>query len=97
MNKSLKIIMIEFILPEHLKDKIYEIRYLSDDVSKIVSYFPLTISEKDEIISILNSPFDGFFSIFSDPISNEQWDKTKQQIKKRFNDELFDIDEKSSS
>ncbi|MBT5201354.1 MAG: hypothetical protein HOK63_00125 [Thaumarchaeota archaeon] len=89
--------MIELILPEHLKDKIYEIRYLSDDVSKIVSYFPLTISEKDEIISILNSPFDGFFSIFSDPISNEQWGKTKQQIKKRFNDELFDIDEKPSS
>ena len=91
---NLKIIVEKLILPVHLEDKIYEIRYLSDSVSKIVSYFPLTESEKDEILSIMNLDFDGFYSIFSDSISDEQWDETKQQIKKRFNDELFDIDKK---
>ena len=83
---------MELILPEHLEDKIYEIRYLSYNVSKIVSYFPLTMSEKDEIISILDLPFDGFFSIFSDSITDKQWNKTKDQIKKKFQNDLFDID-----
>ena len=54
---------------------------------------PFTESEKHEIISILNdSSFDGFSSIFSDSVSDAEWSKTKDQIKKKFKDELFDID-----
>ena len=33
-----------------------------------------------------------FASIFTDKITAEEWEKTKEQIKKKFNDELFDID-----
>ena len=36
--------------------------------------------------------FIGFHSIFTDIVSEEEWNRTKDQIKKRFNDELFDID-----
>ena len=80
--------------PSHLHDKIFEIRYSHDDsVSKIVSYFPFSESEKQEIISILNiEVFDGFHSIFTDTVSDEEWRKTKDQIKKKFQGELFDID-----
>ncbi|MBT8242492.1 MAG: hypothetical protein HKO48_00265 [Nitrosopumilus sp.] len=81
-------------LPEHLEDKIFEIRYLSDDsVSKIISYFAFSESEKEEILLALNDEsFDGFHSIFTDNVTEEQWSKTKEQIKKKFKDELFDID-----
>ena len=80
--------------PENLQDKIFEIRYGSDDVVlKIVSYFPFTESEKQEILAILNNfRFNGFRSIFSDTVSDDEWNKTKEQIKKKFKDELFDID-----
>jgi len=81
-------------LPLHLKDKIFEIKYDSDEtISKIVSYFPFNELEKQEIISILdNDTFEGFHSIFSNTVSDEKWNRTKDQIKKKFNDELFDID-----
>jgi len=81
-------------LPLHLKDKIFEIKYDSDEtISKIVSYFPFNELEKQEIISILDDDtFDGFHSIFSNTVSDEKWNGTKDQIKKKFNDELFDID-----
>ena len=81
-------------LPLHLQDKIFEIRYEHDDiVSKIVSYFPFSESEKQEIVSILNDDaFDGFRSIFTDSVTEDEWNRTKDQIKKKFNDELFDID-----
>ena len=81
-------------LPLHLQDKIFEIRYEHDDiVSKIVSYFPFSESEKQEIISILgNKIFDGFHSIFADSVTEDEWNRTKDQIKKKFKDELFDID-----
>lgn len=36
--------------------------------------------------------FNGFHSIFSDHISEQEWNKSKTQIIKRFQDELFDID-----
>jgi len=80
--------------PSHIQDKIFEIQYRSDDlVSNIVSYFPFSETEKQEIISILkNDIFDGFHSIFTDFITDEEWNKTKVQIKKKFKDELFDID-----
>jgi len=81
-------------LPLHLKDKIFEIKYNSDEtISKIVSYFPFNELEKQEIVSILDDDtFDGFHSIFSNTVSDEKWNRTKDQIKKKFNDELFDID-----
>ena len=81
-------------LPLHLKDKIFEIKYGSDEsISKIVSYFPFNELERQEIVSILdNDIFDGFHSIFSNTVSDEKWIRTKDQIKKKFNDELFDID-----
>jgi len=80
-------------LPSCLQDKIFEIRYSADEsVSKIVSYFPFSESEKQEIISILNIEFDEFYSIFTDTVSDDEWEKTKDQIKKKFQDELFDID-----
>ena len=81
-------------LPLHLKDKIFEIKYDSDEtISKIVSYFPINELEKQVIVSILDDDtFDGFHSIFSNTVSDDKWNKTKDQIKKKFNDELFDID-----
>jgi hypothetical protein len=81
-------------LPSHLEDKIFELRFDSENaLSRIVSYFPLSEPEKQEIISILgNDLFVGFHSIFTDRISKEEWSKTKEQIKKKFKDELFDID-----
>jgi len=79
---------------DHLQDKIFEIHYASDDsISKIVSYFPFSESEKHEIISTLNDQsFDRFHSIFTDSITEDEWKRTKDQIKKKFRDELFDID-----
>jgi hypothetical protein len=38
--------------------------------------------------------FHGFNSIFTDTVSDEELHRTKEQIKKRFSDELFDIDKK---
>ena len=86
-------------LHSHLADKIFEIRWESDEkVSNIVSYFPFTESEKQEILSILNrESFSGFHSIFTDTVTEEEWNKTKKQIKKKFKDELFDVDKMSQS
>ena len=83
-----------FDLPLHLKDKVFEIKYGSDEtISKIVSYFPFDELEKQEIISIVDDDaFDAFYSIFTDTVSDEEWNRTKDQIKKKFRDELFDID-----
>ena len=76
-----------------IQDKIFEIRYSDNLVSKIISYFPFSEYEKQEIFSILNNDaFDGFHSIFTDFVTDEEWHKTKDQIKKKFKDELFDID-----
>ena len=85
--------MSQLNLPLHLQDKIFEIRYEHDLVSKIISYFPFPESEKQEIVSILNDDaFDGFRSIFTDSVTEDEWNRTKDQIKKKFKDELFDID-----
>ena len=78
--------------PIHLEDKIFEIEYDSNIISKIISYFPFSIAEKQEINSVLSSDFNNFQSIFTDTISDDEWIKTKEQIKKKFNDELFEID-----
>jgi len=91
--------MNKLTLPSHLADKIFEIRLESDEtISKIFSYFPFTESEKHEILSILNrESFSGFHSIFTDTVTEEEWNKTKEQIKKKFKDELFDVDKMSPS
>ena len=87
--------MSKIAFPPHLEDKIFEIKYDSDTVSKIISYFPFSEYEKQEINSLVNMDFSGFHSIFTDTVSEEEWNRAKDQIKKRFNDELFDIDKKS--
>lgn len=84
--------MIRSTLPSNLEDKIFEIKYNSDEtISKITSYFPFSESERKEILLKLNYKID-FHSIFTDSVSEDEWEKTKIQIKKKFNDELFDID-----
>jgi hypothetical protein len=90
--------MFKACFPIHLEDKIFEIRYNSNSVSKIISYFPFSESEKQEICNVLNvDVFYGFHSIFTDSVSDDDWRKTKDQIKKRFKDELFDINKISES
>ncbi|MEO2201969.1 MAG: hypothetical protein ABGW49_06725 [Nitrosopumilus sp.] len=86
-------------LSSNLKDKIFEIKFDSDNtVSKIISYFVLSDQEKQTISSILkNKFFNEFYSIFSDTITDDEWNKTKSQIRKKFNDELLDIDKISKS
>ncbi len=86
-------------LPSNLEDKIFEIQFESDGtVSKIDSYFPFSESEKQEILSMLNdNSFSAFHSIFTDTITDEEWNKNKKQIKKKFKDELFDFDKTSKS
>jgi len=82
-------------LSANLRDKVYQIYVESSrDFSKIVSYFPLSEDEKQIIISLLGNsqPSLKFQSIFSDHISELEWSKSKDNIIKRFQDELFDID-----
>jgi len=87
--------MVLFDLPPYLEDKIFELKFDSmNALSRITSYFPLSESEKQEIIAISGKDLpDGFYSIFTDNISEEEWNQTKEQIKRKFKDELFDIDD----
>ena len=89
--------MITLNVPLYLEDKIFEIRSENgNDISKIVSYFPFNESEKQEILSLMDKKqFDGFSSIFTDQVTEEEWNRTKEQIKKKFRDELFDVDKMS--
>jgi hypothetical protein len=83
--------MNDFGLPEHFFDRIFEIKNENNSSIKLVSYFPFTSNEKEEIQKLTGlSIF--FHSIFSDSVSNEEWELSKSQIKKRFQDELFEID-----
>ena len=83
-------------IPSKIEDKFFEIKYNSDQsIFQIISYFPLSELERQTITSLLNKPdFSEFHSIFTDSITDDQWNKTKNQIKKRFQNELFDIDPK---
>ena len=86
--------MKDLNLPANLKDKIYQINVNpQNDFSKIISYFPLSADEKQLIVTLMNDSksFNGFHSIFSDYISEQEWNKSKAQIIKHFQDELFDI------
>jgi hypothetical protein len=84
-------------IPLELSDKIFQIKFNPDQsIEKITSYFPLTEQERLMINSISDQDtFSNFNSIFSDTVTDEEWDKTKDQIKKRFQNELFDIDDNS--
>ena len=81
-------------IPSEIEDKIFEIKRNSDkSISKIISYFPLSELERKTIVSLLNqTTFSEFHSIFTDTVTDDEWNKTKNQIKKRFQNELFDID-----
>ena len=90
--------MVKTIFPTHLEDKFFEIKYNSGSISRIISYFPFSETDKQEICNAMNvDAFDGFHTIFTDFVSDEEWNKTKDQIKKRFKDELFDIDKMPKS
>jgi len=83
------------ILPE-LEEKIYDLKIEADvGLSHITTYFPLSSEEKQEILKEMDqtkkSPVE-FKSIFSDDISQQEWLNSKEQIKKRFRDELMKID-----
>ena len=80
-------------IPYDIKDKIFEIKLNSDkSIFKIISYFPLSETERKIIISVLDKPdFTAFHSIFTDTVTDDDWNKTKNQIKQRFQNELFDI------
>ena len=88
--------MKSFNFPDDVEDKIFEIKLNSDEsVFKIISYFPLSETERQIITSVLNEPdFSVFHSIFTDTITDDDWNKTKNQIKERFQNELFDINSK---
>ena len=84
-------------IPLELTDKIFQIKFNPDQsIEKITSYFPLSEQERLMINSISDQDaFSNFNSIFSDTVTNEEWNKTKEQIKKRFQNELFDIDDET--
>ena len=88
------IFILNIDIPRKIEDKIFEIKLHSDkSVFKVISYFPLSEIERQTIAFSLNQTnFTGFSSIFSDNIDDDEWNKTKVQIKKRFQNELFDID-----
>ena len=89
-------ILISYDIPFELKEKIFEIKTTDNCILKIISYFPLTDLEQNNLISILKQPeCINFSSIFSDSVTNDEWNRTKSQIKKRFQDEIFHIDDKS--
>ena len=82
-------------IPSTLEEKIYDAKFpTGGKKGKITSYFPLTPSEKQEIWDALRETkiLVEFKSIFSDVISDTDWNSTKEQIKKKFQDELIDID-----
>ena len=84
-------------IPLELTDKIFQIKFNPDQtIEKITSYFPLSEQECLLINSISDeNTFSNFNSIFSDTVTDEEWNKTKEQIKKRFQNELFDIDDET--
>tara|TARA_B110000438_G_scaffold160116_1_gene153334 strand:- start:296 stop:592 length:297 start_codon:yes stop_codon:yes gene_type:complete len=95
-SSFLSFILKKFDIPYKIEDKIFEIKVNSDEsLLQIISYFPLDEFERKTLSSALNQPdFSEFHSIFMDNITDDEWHRTKNQIKKRFQNELFDIDPK---
>jgi len=88
--------MKKLSLSSGLEEKIYDLKIDGNvPVSKIITFFPLNTNEKKEIVKVAGQTpeyFVEFKSIFSDEISDQDWKKSKEQIKKKFNDELIKID-----
>ena len=84
-------------IPLELTDKIFQIKFNPEQsIEKITSYFPLSEQERLMINSMSGQDtFSNFNSIFSDTVTDDEWNKTKEQIKKRFQNELFDIDDET--
>ena len=83
-------------LSSYLEEKIYDLKFDgNENLSKIITYFPLTQKEKQEILGTVEKtnefPIE-FKSIFSDEISDQEWNHSKEQIRKKFQDELVNID-----
>ena len=78
-----------------LEEKIYDLKNDGNQILKITTYFPLKSEDKQEILKsiekIQNTSVD-FKSIFSDDITDQDWICSKEQIKKKFHDELMKID-----
>ena len=76
-----------------LNEKIYDMKYQNDILSKVTTYFPLEENEKHAILKASETTSKIIFkSIFSDTITQKDWIETKEQIKKKFQDELVNID-----
>ena len=84
-------------IPLELTDKIFQIKFNPEQfIEKITSYFPLSEQERLMINSMSGQDdFSNFNSIFTDTVTDDEWNKTKGQIKKRFQNELFDIDDEA--
>ena len=78
----------------NLKEKIFDVKFpIGGTRGYITTYFPLTPAEKQDLkTAIGQSATVDFKSIFSDVISDLDWNSTKEQIKKKFQDELIDLD-----
>ncbi len=88
--------MKKLTLSPSLEEKIYDLKFDSnEDLQKITTYFPLNSKEKQAIFKFIRKTDESslvFKSIFLDKISEPEWNKSKDQIKKKFHDELFEID-----
>jgi hypothetical protein len=88
--------MKKLSISANLEEKIFDLKIDGNGISsKIITYFPLNRKEKKEILKAIDQtkklPID-FKSIFSNEISQQEWSNSKEQIKKKFQDELLDID-----
>lgn len=87
--------MKKLTISSNLEEKIFDIkRDENGEPSKITTFFPLNSTEKQEILGVIKISKDlfDFSSIFSDEISEEEWQKSKVQIRKKFHHELIDIE-----
>ena len=87
--------MKNLAISSKLEEKIYDLKVDEGSVSQIITYFPLRDTEKKEIFRAVGKTSKSsikFKSIFSDEISDLKWENSKEQIKKKFHDELVDID-----
>lgn len=88
--------MKKLLLSSELEEKIFDLTVDEDGVLfKILTYFPLDHLEKQEILRSVGKTTENsikFKSIFSDEISDKEWNNSKKQIRKKFQDELVDID-----
>lgn len=87
-------LMKKLNIDSELEEKIYDSKFdVNNSLLKITTYFPLSEKEKQEILKKYNENGEiTFNSIFSDIISDDQWNKTKDQIKNKFQNELLNID-----